>query len=170
MSLWTNEEEFYRLFPQCRPKAKRVTQPRLPKTSEVYAKLAPAQFNHERNDCGVRALAIAANVPYAEAHRALELCGRKPNHGTYSHQAERAFELLTLRSMERVDVHALRTEAAKGRYYCWPTITQFLKAHPKGRYFVCSQRHAFAVVDGVVHDWSSTTGSRKRIVLAFKAA
>lgn len=56
-------------------------------------------------------------------------------------------------------------------YYTQPqrqiTLSLILKKIPKGRYILCSNDHAFAVVDGVVHD-SSPIGLNTRIRLCYQ--
>lgn len=58
--------------------------------------------SHEANDCSVRALAVACNVPYIAAHRALQLEGRAPGWPTNALTMVRAARQLGYRlSVER---------------------------------------------------------------------
>ena len=103
----------------------------------------------ERRDCTVRALAIAAQIPYADAHAALELAGRKHRHGV--RMVDALDELQALFKIEKV-VPSYDTR----------TLGKFVKKFPTGRYLCRISNHCFAVVDGVVHDLA-ILGSRVRI-------
>lgn len=46
------------------------------------------------------------------------------------------------------------------------TLNQFVKKHPKGKYYVLHRGHAFAVVDGVVYD--HTNGKRRQVTCAYR--
>lgn len=107
----------------------------------------------DRNDCSVRALSIAANLPYERAHDLFKAAGRKDGRRTDRAASKRVYRQLGYQLVSRA----------------WaPTVTQFLAAYPAGR-FICHRRgHAFAVVDGVVHDWEHGTGSRSRVQLAYR--
>ena len=56
-------------------------------------------------------------------------------------------------------------------YYSQPqrniTLSLLLKKLPKGRYIVCSNDHAFALIDGVVHD-SAPVGLSTRVRLCYQ--
>ena len=47
------------------------------------------------------------------------------------------------------------------------TVQKFIKKNPTGKFYVCSSRHAFAIVDGVVKDWLHN-GDLVRIVQAWR--
>ena len=47
-------------------------------------------------------------------------------------------------------------------------LETFLHVAPKGRFVVHKVGHAFAVVDGVVHDWENTTRPTTRIMRVWK--
>jgi hypothetical protein len=121
------------------------------KNCEAYSSL-----KGNRNDCVVRALSIAANRPYEECDELFVKFGRKRNHRTDHNISKLVHAHL---NSEVVSDHL------KGQ---WPTLTQFIKANPKGRFVLTRNGHAFALVDGVVHDWSRGTGARSRIVKAWK--
>lgn len=116
----------------------------------VYASAAG-----ERNDCAVRALSVAANMPYTDAYALFADAGRQPGCGTYPWTSAKVFERL---GFDQVVV----------RYERSLTLTQFVKAHPVGRYTVHRRGHAFALIDGVVHDWSVGSGPRSRVRRAWR--
>ena len=45
----------------------------------------------------------------------------------------------------------------------YPTLAQFIRTHPKGRFILHRRGQAFALIDGVVHDRAVGTGPRSRI-------
>lgn len=49
----------------------------------AYAK--PMGFEHETNDCTVRALACCTGIPYSEAHAHCKAKGRKDGRGMFAH-------------------------------------------------------------------------------------
>lgn len=126
------------------------------KQSALYKSLSD-----ERNACVVRAFALAANQPYEKVYKLCEKHGRKHGAGTRKHTTEAVVRELGLRLV--FDNYYRR--AIKS-----PTLSQFIEQHPRGRFFVIRRGHAFAVIDGVVHDWAnSATGPRSRIVYAVEA-
>lgn len=111
-------------------------------------------FNGDNNDCCIRALSIAANKPYAECSELFEAAGRKKNRRTSFYVSNKVYNALGLQY--------LVTDERK-------TLTQFIKKHPTGRFVIIRSGHAFAVVDGVVHDWNGgKTGPRSRVVQAWR--
>lgn len=128
------------------------------KCSDVYAKCHGAIDEH--NDCAVRAASLAANVPYQDVHKLFEAKGRIRHRGT---------KWETLRQAVTELGGTLATQAMAVRYSVQrQTLAAWLRDHPRGRYLVCRSGHAFAVIDGVVHDWSTGTGARSRIVMAYR--
>jgi len=109
---------------------------------------------HETRDCTVRALAVAAGIPYEQAHAALKAAGRTDRKGIVLAQAINSGRL-KLEGRKFVDV--LKTPTCLGF---------FLKAHPKGTFLCRKARHAFAIVDGILHD-NQALGSRMRVTHAW---
>jgi hypothetical protein len=101
----------------------------------------------ETRDCSVRALTIAADISYTDAHRALERRGRKFRKGFSG------FKLLE----ELCKVHHFQVrfpiKATLGSE--WPKLQA-------GRFVIFVSGHFFAVVNGVVRD-ESPQGSRRKI-------
>ena len=91
--------------------------------------------NHERNDCTVRATAIAFNTTYAVAHARMAELGRKPRKG-----ARYVFAAPRLGLVERRDLYAST----------WKTLAPKLAS---GRFVVRVAHHVFAVVDGVPSEY-----------------
>ncbi len=119
--------------------------------STAYAETRPTW---DGKDCSVRALAVALDAPYEQASAVLSAAGRSLRKGTSVLTTERVHE--DWLGMRRVrDVEG------------WP-LAAFCLVHPKGRYVLHKTGHAFAVVDGVLHDWQGTTKAATRIVRAWE--
>ena len=103
----------------------------------------------EHNDCAVKAVAIACDVSYRVAQRALQLQGRQKGSGTYRAQTYAAIQLLGFK-FESVQINA-STVASLPRD----------RAVSQGYYLVHVRAHVLAVVNGTVQDW--TDGRRHRI-------
>ncbi len=107
----------------------------------------------ENRDCAVIAVSIAARVDYKTAHEALALYGRRPRMGT-------RFDSMTLPALEYLGLEVRKVADVKqpnGSAYTPKTISNKLK---KGHYLCRVRGHVFAVVNGVVCDWSEQTKKR----------
>jgi hypothetical protein len=113
---------------------------------------------HEKNDCGVTAIAIATGIGYDKAHKVLSSVGRKPRRGISFNMLKDAIEAVT---GKRPTFETILKP--NGSRYTGVTIG---KALPKGKYVLLFGGHAAALVDGVIEDW--TDGRRKRILGYFK--
>ena len=114
---------------------------------------AGASLN-EDNDCSVKALAIAARVSYAMAHKACAKHGRKPKRGMYTQDIlETASHTLNCRVELKIDLRQ-----RNGSRYTVKTIAPLLN---KGHYLVFVRGHVLAVVDGKVEDWTANRRDKK---------
>lgn len=99
----------------------------------------PEGFENECKDCTVRAMSLVANIPYSIVHSAFEKSGRKNKHGFH---------------MKSGGIHkvckVLGIEAKQVKRH--GSLIGFINKFPKGRYLCVKRGHAFAVIDGVVHD------------------
>ena len=112
---------------------------------------------NEVDDCSVVALALACEVSYEEAHSWLieqgrELCGSTSIHSVLTAARENGF---------RVDRFSNVLQPNGSRYTQRP-IGKFLKT---GKHLCSTRDHIFAVIDGVVEDW--THGKFERIQLIY---
>lgn len=98
---------------------------------------------NETGDCTVRAWCNVFDAPYRNAHAWLKKYGRRDRHGMSRTNIERAFD-----ACKRVKV-VNGPYTRKDRI----SVSAFCKKHPVGRYYVLVAGHAFAIKDGVVHDW-----------------
>lgn len=104
----------------------------------------------EKNNCTVRAFAIAYDIPYIKAHEICKAAGRKDDRGFF---------------MNKIMKYAWN----KGYKYMMVgvgrkgiTLRRFLEQNPIG-IFLCTRRgHAFTIIHGEVHD--TVTNSERQIV------
>ena len=117
---------------------------------DKYKKLATvAKEVGERNDCAVKAVALACDVPSKVAHKALETQGRRKGRGVLLSQMQNAINLL-----------GYTTAPAA---YTAKTATS-LEHDPlllNGHYIALMRGHVAAVVNGSVQDW--TNGRRHHV-------
>ncbi len=108
--------------------------------STAYGAVRPAW---DKADCSVRALAVAAGCTYEVASAVFSAAGRKVGKGT---------PLTTSNKVHEDWLGMRQVEGVTG----WP-LAAFIAAYSKGRFVVHKRGHAFAVIDGVLHDWENTT-------------
>lgn len=106
------------------------------KDSTAYAAVIPT---YDKSDCSVRALAVATGCTYQQSSAIFSAAGRKLKKGTF------------VETSLKVYVEWLGCEELKVRE--WP-LAGFIAAYPKGRFILHRKGHAFAVIDGVLHDWA----------------
>ena len=118
----------------------------------------------ENNDCVVRALSLAFNLPYVTVHDACAASGRRPRRGMFRSQTDQAIRLLTSKNDASGSTFPYRNHR--------PTFAQFAAMHPEGRYIVIKRGHAVALIDGVYHDMysSAACGARSRVQYYYRAA
>lgn len=101
-------------------------------------------FTNEKNDCAVKAVSIVCDVPYAVAHKALALCGRKPRKGTP----------MTVTNMAMIKL-GFKMEQDKSLKI--PRTVKRLENHPtvaEGYHVAVTTNHILAIVNGRVEDWT----------------
>jgi len=109
-------------------------------TQLSYAGRQEAGFEHEKNDCTVRALSFFRNIDYKTAHSMMKCIGmRKDGRGAYFPHYRTLFEA------SGAWIPVAGSTGPK-------TVGSFLKKFPKGKYAVIIKGHMFTVIDGVVHD------------------
>ena len=132
-------------------------------------KIAVSQSNlatRETNDCVVRAFMAVLDVSYDSAHGWVKkYLGRKFGRGTYT-SATIDSVLGKVKNGYKLSAYGCHPDkkwimGPKGfkvitnpRYKnkkVGYTLKSFMEAHPKGRYFVIVEKHAVAIVDGVLY-------------------
>lgn len=94
----------------------------------------------QRNDCTVRALAIAGSLSYDDAYDLLKEAGRK---------CSRGFQFSAWLNRQGWAAR-ISFPAVKGQRRMNPAT--FVQRFPKGRFICQVAKHVFAVIDGVVFD------------------
>ena len=126
---------------------------------EGVTKLRDA-FNENR-DCTVVAIAVAADLPYAEAHSVLEQAGRKRRRG-FKLRLWLDNQCAVARMKNRpLVIGKYKVERVRFEYMRSVTLAQFLRDFPRGRFIARKRSHAFTIIDGKV--FNSFTGARTRI-------
>jgi hypothetical protein len=130
----------------------------------VNTDVARATHPHEESDCTVHALAVAAGIPYADAHAFLKSRGRKDGQGItmWSYHCSNydgehgKFVPITSRVKIALNGGLCAAESM--------TVGKVLKSGllPK-RCIIGVKGHVFAVIDGVVHETARQCGSSKRV-------
>lgn len=106
----------------------------------------------DTNDCAVRALAVATGATYAQASLFFNATGRQLKKGTpYSSVELVCEEWLGMKPIKSAEEMPLGLFAAAA----------------VGRFMVLKRGHAFAVIDGVVHDWETSTKESTVVVKAW---
>jgi hypothetical protein len=120
-------------------------------TQEVH--VAANGGEKEVRACTVHALSIVAQIPWGEAQALLRAAGRQANKGFNIDGAARNGKVAGYTFTNVMPMN----EAG------WPvpqTLARFVRLHPRGRYYVTTgarrRAHAFAIVDGKLHDWLRT--------------
>lgn len=98
----------------------------------------------EHNDCAVMTWATCFDCSYEKAHAWLKKHGRKDRRGMYVKDLKQA-----LLNCKKVKVKFGPYESGNGI-----TLSQFVKKHPVGRYYIFVRGHFLCVKDGIVYDHS----------------
>ena len=115
----------------------------------LYQKMEKASDRkQEKNDCAVKALAIATGLTYKDAHTLFEQLGRKPRSATLPRLTEAALKLLRIKTRD-VTAHYKYALGAK----TIRTLSRVM-VDRSGVYLAYTHDHIVAIKDGVVHCWS----------------
>ena len=117
-----------------------------------------ARYN-ETGCCTVLALACCLDWSFGKAHRHMAKHGRKKKQGMTILQWLPALQ----EAAEKDGKTVLEHESANGL-----TIGRFARENPKGVFYVRVHRHALAIVDGVLQDWTANTAGRRKILNCYK--
>ncbi len=135
---------------------------------EYNLMLRAGQARGESNDCSVRAIAIACNVPYDVAHAAMAAEGRKEGKGAYRLSICNAADKLGFDYAQKMT--SSFHEQMKGQDAKCRNLTPFQirkYAHLfQGSYLIFTDGHVFASVDGVVHDFNN--GRKTHVIAVIK--
>lgn len=130
------------------------------KTHSILAK--------EKNDCAVVTLAVAAGISYEDSHRIFKQLGRKNGQGVKHYTIVNAFSVAGKR-LARVHISDIIEKYPKSQQH-YKTVTtkhpeKFNNVWKDGKTYIMFLRdHIAAIVDGVVHDWSSIKSLRAHYI------
>jgi len=118
--------------------------------ADKFDKLQKCRYRkqqNEKNDCSVKAIAIACRLTYKSAHITLAQLGRRNGRGTHNHIILGAARVS---GFEVTEVKKVRQK--NGSKFTPKTIGGKLK---NGYYLAFVNGHVISVVNGVVHDWTA---------------
>ena len=135
--------------------------------NKAYSSFDSNLAKNEKNDCFVRALAVATGSAYETAHeKAKSSFGRLDKKGTPNENIVAQMLNYEMNGMTIGDntysVSVLGNKDTKNVYKLYgekvlrqKTLKSFIESHPKGTYIVTVAKHALTVKDGEVMDWNS---------------
>lgn len=106
-------------------------------------------YSYEKNDCTVRAYALAKGIDYHAAHARLALAGRQDRKGF---ACMRFYNLEFGKAYPRMGI----------------TVKTFVQTATRGTYIIRISRHVFTVIDGVIHDIYPESNLNRRILNIWK--
>lgn len=123
-----------------------------------------ASFDGEKNDCTVRALANAKDIPYEEAHFTLHKYGRRDRRGAIVSVSHKAY---TMQGFTCIGIYG-RTLRARAMGFVGSdtprnrgiTLGKLLPKLSEGRYIVMITGHALAVINGQVIDKAANSSGQ----------
>jgi len=134
------------------------------RSEKFVALVSEAVANNEKNDCAVKALAIAAGVSYEVAHATCAAFGRKERHGIRTSNVVPALESLGKKAVRVTQRSFIE------RYPASHQVLRSVTTHHPDRfhdvwadgktYLVFTRGHVLAVVNGVNHDHTRGTARR----------
>lgn len=129
--------------------------------SNVIARQGSVLAKSETNDCVVRAFMVALDLSYDEAHKFVEKkFNRQRRKGTYTSVylknvigRQKNGKKMKLMGYHPTKAYGDRKKLVNPKYKkeTGYTVKSFMEQHPVGRYFMIVNRHALALVDGVLY-------------------
>lgn len=121
----------------------------------------------EKSDCSVKALCITKGISYQEALKYASVNFRRErNTGANVHKIQEAFNKdNSFKELEKKEIKTYYINQGKNTERQM-TVGTFIKRYSSGKYYVIVRGHAFAVIDGVIIDW--TDGLRRPIWNAWR--
>lgn len=98
------------------------------------------KFSHETNDCTVRALSNAFDIPYEKAHGFLKKKGRKDKRGFHFYTIFKSTKCSLFK--HRVSFHDKPHKS----------LATFVKQHPEGTFIIGLNKHVTVLREGVIID------------------
>lgn len=141
-------------------------------TKQVIKQGSSTKLNSDSNNCTVLSLAAAINIPYDQAYNiAQDKWSRVKGKGMSTNMLTRFFgeddinvcehnivinDITTKFVSKKVSVKNYYLYKRTGKVnICQMNVNSFIKAYPKGTYYMLVSRHAFVIKDGEVLDHES---------------
>ena len=125
---------------------------------------AAGRPRHETNDCTVKAVAIACQMPYIKAHALMKEAGRKDGRGFNALKTNAVIEKQNF----KVEIVQGRHGAQADKFPKAKTISSAVKVLPKDKtYLIYSTGHVSVFRNGTLDDWAEET-ARNRIIAIFE--
>ena len=119
------------------------------KCSVVYSANRPS---YDKSDCCVRALMVAGSCGYEQASAMFSAAGRVLNKDAPVDVTDTVY--IKWLGMRKVESNC--------------ELAVFVVLNPRGRFILHRRGHAFALIDGVVHDWDTGTFARTQVTRAWE--
>ena len=122
----------------------------------------------ETKDCFVRALAVSAKIPYAEAHRIAAVEFERHNRQGTINVPCTLNQVSTRNRLAHagLDIQPVdHTYKRNGKYFPL-NIRRFYTKYSRGSYLILVSGHALAIIDGQVQDWEAAAKHIGRTVIA----
>lgn len=142
--------------------------PYIPTSTAIIGYSDSSIAKSEKNDCFVRAVASAYEIPYDEAHEWVRVnFKRVPQKGTLnviSNMDSYAAHGVKLNDKKVSVIQELRTWDVNKFKVKRTTLNQFMKKYTTGTYILIVRGHAFTLKNGAVVGNKSDSSSLKKIV------
>ena len=118
----------------------------------------------ETNDCTVKAVAIACQMPYIKAHALMKDAGRKDGRGFNALKTNKVIE----QQHFKVEIVQGKNGMQANKFPKAKTISSAVKVLPKDKtYLIYSTGHVSVFRNGTLDDWAEET-ARNRIIAIFE--
>lgn len=134
-------------------------------TTEYLSLTKETLIHHEDNDCAVKAVALVTGYSYAVAHSTFKKLGRKDKAPTPKTMIPNALALLGKKTRPvNVTKEIIHQYPGAHKNKLQATTHQparFPRAWKNGKtYLAYTNGHILAIINGQVHDWTSTKSVR----------
>lgn len=141
------------------------------RTGEFNQLVAASNAMGEKNDCSVKAVALACGAEYEVAHRTMAVNGRRNGRGAYTNEILKAVADLGYKA-ERAHIQDFIDQYPKGHRDVLRNVTthhpaRFNNVWADGNtYLMFTKRHVLTIINGTNHDW--TNGRAMRAISVYK--
>ena len=105
----------------------------------------------DHNNCCVIGFATAAGIPYMVADEIAVKTKRKRRKGHWPHKM-----VAYAKRKHEIRFHKLKFKTI--------TLQKFLEKYKEGRYYISTRKHAYAIINGVIHDHDHKLHKPRQII------